>query len=218
MLFFAPLAVLGNAAAAVLRFPEIGAAVLFVPYAALAAVLLFAPARHWPWYVLVGALAHFGAHWPRWSFSWVMLAELANVARALTAAVTLRWIFGGVPRLDSVRSLLAFVAGAVVLAPAVGATIGAASVVFHEPSLPYLDTWAVWFMSNALTGLTLLPALIYAIAAYEKRCQGFAFEKNQMVEALGMIVLLALSCGLAFPLPRAGHCRSCCRCMLLFPP
>ena len=120
--------------------------------------------RHWVWYILVGAVAHFVTHWPQWSLSWVLLADVANIARALTAAVLLRWLFDGPPRLDSVRALALFVVSAAIVAPGRrghdrrrerGAARGIGDV---------WPTWSAWFMSNALTGLTILPAFVLAVS------------------------------------------------------
>ena len=49
LVVFALLALAGNAIGSVLRYPDIGAAVLFLPYAALTAVLVVSPRRHWIW-------------------------------------------------------------------------------------------------------------------------------------------------------------------------
>src|SRR5215831_16235189 len=97
LLLFAPLVLIGNGAGSLLRYPEIGAAVLFPPYAILTAALVVSQRRTWAWYLLVGAVAHFVTHWPQWSLSWVFFADVANVTRALTAAALLRWLFGGPP-------------------------------------------------------------------------------------------------------------------------
>ena len=45
-----------------------------------------------------------------------------------------------------------------------GSTIGAANVVFHGASETYWRPWSAWFVSNALTGLAMLPALVAAFA------------------------------------------------------
>ena len=163
LLLFALVTVLGNELGSVVRYPEAGAAVLFPPYAFLTAALVVSERRHWIWYVLIAAVAHFATNWPQWSLTWVMVADAANLSRALIAAILLRWIFGGPPRLESIRSLALFIGVAAIIAPAVAATIGASNVLLHGTSQPYVLTWSAWYMSNALTGLTLLPALILAI-------------------------------------------------------
>src|SRR5262245_20305860 len=86
---FAVLSLLASYAGPALRYPEVGAAILFPPYAVLTAALAVRSWRHWPWYVLIAAASHVAAHWPQWSLSWVLMSDVANVARALTAALLL---------------------------------------------------------------------------------------------------------------------------------
>ena len=144
LLLFASISLLGNQIGSALRFPELGSAVLFPPYAVLTAALVATPRRHWVWYVIVGATTHAVAHLPHWSLSWVLLADVANIARALVAALLLRWLFGAPPRLDGLRALFLFVLSAVLIAPAVGATLGAANVVLHGASPTYWRPWSQW--------------------------------------------------------------------------
>ena len=58
LLLFAPFALLANEVSSLLRYPELGSAVLFLPYAVLTAALVASPVRDWVWYILVGALLH----------------------------------------------------------------------------------------------------------------------------------------------------------------
>ncbi|HTJ21339.1 MAG TPA: ATP-binding protein [Gemmatimonadaceae bacterium] len=165
LLFFAPIVLLGSEAGSWLRYPEIGSAVLYPPYALLTAVLVLSPRRTWIWYLLVTSVAHFLASWPQWSASWVLVADAANLTRALVAALLLRRVFRGPPRLDGMDAIVRFAASTVLVAPAAAATIGAMNVVFHGSVTTYWRTWAEWYMSNALTGLTLLPALVLGVPA-----------------------------------------------------
>jgi len=197
LLLFVPIALVGNQIGSVLRYPDIGAAVLFPPYAALTAALVVSRRRYWIWYVLAGSLAHLVTHWPHWPLSWVLLADVANIARALTAATLLCWLFGGPPRLDSIRALSLFVVSAVVAAPAVGATIGAANVVLHGAAETYWHPWSAWFVSNALSGLTMLPAFLFAFA-YATGWYRFRIERRRAVEASLLTVALGATCAVAF--------------------
>jgi signal transduction histidine kinase len=204
LLLFAPIVLLGNEVGSLLRYPEIGAAVLFPPYAALTAALIVSARRDWIWYILVGSVAHFVTHWPQWPVSWVLFADLGNVLRALTAVVMLRRLFGGPPRLDSVGALLRFVASAALVAPAVGATIGAANAVLHGASATYWRSWSAWFMSNALTGLTILPVFVPLFSS------DFEFLRRRisprrLAEALALAGALGVTCTVAFLLD--GHNR-----------
>ncbi|HSR91840.1 MAG TPA: MASE1 domain-containing protein, partial [Gemmatimonadales bacterium] len=196
LLLFTPAILMGNAAGTLLRYPEVGAAVLFPPYAILTVALIASARRDWIWYILVGAVAHFGTHWPQWSVSWVLFADVANITRALTAALLLHWAFGGMPRLESVRALGLFILGAVVIAPAVGATLGAADVVLHGGATTFWGPWRGWFMSNALTGLTLLPALVLTINATPSMWSR-RIERRRILEALLLVVALAVTCAVA---------------------
>jgi len=187
-----------------LRYPDVGAAVLFPPYAALTAALVVSSPRHWVWYILAGGVAHFVTHWPHWSVSWVLLADVANVARAITAAVLLRRLFNGPPRLDTLRSLAGFIGGAAVLGPAVGATIGAANVVVHGASPTYWQPWRAWFLSNALTGLTILPAFVLAVGN-RARWRWPLTSRSRTIEAVALAMAVMGTITLAFLVPPVGR-------------
>jgi signal transduction histidine kinase len=204
LLVFALIALLGNEVGSAFRYPAIGSAVLYVPYAVFTAALLVSPRRDWPWYTLIAVAAHFVTHWPQWSVSWVLWADVANVARALTAAGLLRWWLGGAPRLDSIGPLLVFIAVAAFVAPAVGATLGAASVVLHGAAETYWRPWCAWFLSNALTGLTVLPALLLAFACAAD-CRREGFTRERVLEALLVVAALAATCVVAFALSDTGQ-------------
>ena len=204
LILFAAIVLLGNWAGARLRYPQVGSAVLFPPYAALAAALVLTPRRDWIWYIIVGSVAHFATHWPQWTLSWVLFADVANIARAVTAAVLLRWAFGCTPRLDSIRALVLFVGIAVLLAPALGALVGATNVVLHGVS-SFGPAWQAWFMSNALTGLTLLPAFLAAVEILRRPAR--PIERDRVVEIALLVVALALTCALAFLLPTGNRWR-----------
>ena len=208
LLLFAPLILIGSQISSLLQYPPIGSPVLFVPYAVLVAALVAAPRRDWVWYLLVAVTMHFATHFPRWSLSWVLLADLANVARALTAAVLLRWFFDGPPRLNSVSALLRFVASAVLVAPAIGAMIGAANVVLHGTSSSFGKLWASWFMASSLTGLTFLPALVSAAGYYLEGRLPARENRPRAIEGVLLGAALAAACAVAFLLPGMGNWHS----------
>lgn len=202
-MLFLPIALLGNAIGSVLRYPDIGTAILFPPYAALTAILVVSSRRHWLWYIVAGAVAHFVTHWPHWSVSWVLLADVANVARAVTAAALLRRLFNGPPRLDSLSTLARFIVAAAILAPAIGATLGAANVVLHGASPTYWQPWRAWFLSNALTGLTILPAFVLAIGECA-RWHWPLTSPRRTLEAIATSVAVLGTAALAFVVPPVG--------------
>jgi signal transduction histidine kinase len=194
---FAIVALLGNAAGTAFRYPDLGAAIFFPPYAALVTALTLSPRRHWAWYILVGAVAHFTTSWPRWSLSWVLLADVANISRALVAAVLLRALFRGPPRLSSAADLARFVVAGVLVAPAIGATLGAANVVLQTPSSAYWSAWQAWYMSNALTGLTMLPTFVLAVESFVTRRRALD-SAPRVAESAALIIALAATSAVAF--------------------
>ena len=199
-LLFIPLAFLGNEVGPLLRYPDIGAAVLFPPYAILTAALVASRRRDWVWYILVGAVLHGLASWPQWPLSWVLVADLANIVRALVAALLLRRLFRGFPHLEGIPSLSRFLLSAVLIAPAVAATIGAANVVLHGASQSYREAWTAWYLSNALTGLTMLPFLLGAIRSRHEWRRD-RIDPRRAVEALLLAGALIGTSTFAFLLP-----------------
>ncbi len=204
MLLFVPIVLLGNMVGATLRYPEIGSAVVFPPYAMLTAALLLSPKRDWGWYIGFGILAHFAASWPRWSLAWIALSDLANVARALTAVVLIRWSFKGLPRFDSVASLARFGLAAVIVAPMFAATIGAFNPVIHGGPSTYSSTWEAWSLSNALTGLTLLPACVLG-GARIARGAPFRISRWRVLEVAAVTISLIVSASIAFLAPAGSR-------------
>jgi integral membrane sensor domain MASE1 len=159
----------------------------------LTAALVISPRRDWIWYALLGAVAHFATHWPQWSVSWVFGADAANLVRAFSAALALRWLFRGVPRFDNVHDLVLFVVVAVAGAPALGAAIGATNVLLHGAAADFWSPWYAWFISNALTGLTLLPLCLIAGTTI-RRSQPLLVSRRRGLEVLAMTGVFMVLC------------------------
>jgi len=151
LLLYAPMILAANLIGVSLRYPELGSAILFPGYAVLTAAMVASPRREWIWYILIGVFAHTATSVGHWPVSWILFADVANVTRALVAAFLIQRLLGRQPRLDSVPSLLLFVSIAAIVAPAIGAAIGAWNAVLHDPSQSYGRTWNAWFVSNSLT-------------------------------------------------------------------
>jgi signal transduction histidine kinase len=196
LLVFALVALAGNVLGAGLRYSDVGLAVLFPPYAALAAVLIMAPRRDWVWYILVDALAPLAAHWPPWPMSWIMIAAVANATRAVTAAVLFSRFMGGRVRLDSLDALGLSLLSAVLIAPAAGATLGATTALLPGAPTTYWFSWRAWFISNALTGLTMLP-LFLAVFGYVRHSFALRMDRARLLELLAFLIALLLPVSLA---------------------
>src|SRR5262249_41515845 len=119
----------------------------------LVAVLLLTPRRIWP-AVLVAGLAGFAVYDVQESLtiraiSWLLVADSIEI---LVAALGVTYVFDGVPRLNSVRSLANYSFFAVILPPIV---VASAAVTAIEG-----DSWWVGFFTEALALLTLTPAIL----------------------------------------------------------
>jgi len=119
----------------------------------LVAVLLLTPRKVWP-AVLVAGLAGFALYdvqeaLPIRAIGLLLVADSLEI---LVAALGVTYVFGGVPRLNSVKSLAKYSLFAGMLAPVFVASAAASAL--EE------DSWWVGFFTEALALLTLTPAIL----------------------------------------------------------
>ncbi len=119
----------------------------------LVAVLLLTPRRVWP-AVLVAGLAGFALYDVQEALPIRAIGSLlvADSIEILVAALGVTYVFGGVPRLNSVKSLAKYSLFAVVLAPVVVASAAASALAG--------DSWWVGYFTEALALLTVTPAIL----------------------------------------------------------
>jgi PAS domain-containing protein len=111
----------------------------------------------------------------------------------LTAAFCLSYSFGAVPRLNSLRSRAKCSFFAVVLAPFAGALVGAVA-----GADSYWTNWRIYFLSEALAYLTLLPAILGWI---DKRSAWAQKSRAYYVEAAALLAAVVLFGYLTFVAP-----------------
>jgi signal transduction histidine kinase/ActR/RegA family two-component response regulator len=179
---------LGACAGIWLRFANLGAAVLYVPYALVTAALLRTRPRHWPVVLLAATAGSYAPHrYGGASVGFVLLAELVNHARAILAAIGLRRFAAGRARLESLRGMVTYLVIAVFVAPGAAAFGGAAVVSWLRTSPRFWLIWQQWWLSNALTGLILLPLLTFE---FRRRADGLRISAARFTEGLLLAVLL----------------------------
>jgi PAS domain S-box-containing protein len=83
------------------------------------------------------------------------LLVLSDTVEVLAAALCLSYAFGGVPRLNNVRALAKFSLFGVILPPFIGAFCVALAA-----NRNYWMSWRVYFFSEAIVYLTLVPAIL----------------------------------------------------------
>jgi PAS domain S-box-containing protein len=151
---------LGYALGALLRYPDTGTVVLFPPYAVLVTALLLSPQRHWWAFLAAGLVAHIFSGFHERPLTWLLLADTANIARALVAVWGVRQFADQPARFDTLRNASVFIVFAVALAPVLAAVLGAGVVVSYDSAADYWRIWREWVLANALAALTMIPILV----------------------------------------------------------
>jgi PAS domain S-box-containing protein len=136
------------------------------------------------------ALADLQAGVPLSSIAWFIPG---NTLEVLIAAIGVRYCFGGLPRLNSVRALAKYSFFAIVLAPFAGAFLSA-----HGIGRYYWTSWKIVFLSEVLAFVTVTPALLSWVS--EGRV---LMRKSRALHLEGVILIAGLvlvSC-VVFTLP-----------------
>jgi PAS domain S-box-containing protein len=155
------------------KFPPHYISPLWPTGAILFSVLVVTPIRHWWAYtfaayftsVLNDARAGFPIS--------AILFVAAGIIEISIAAVGVRRFAGGLRAFDSLRSLVAYIIVAVVLAPLVSAFVAA----FAGTTENYWFFWRVWYLSEALAYLTLAPAILTWIASARATFKNILFAR-----------------------------------------
>ena len=180
-----------------IRFPDIGAAILFLPYAIVTAVLWRASPRRWWIFLLAGSLGDLHPHrLGGATVAFALGAEVVNWLRAVLAAIGLRRFVGRSGRLESLRRMVVYLVVAVLLAPGVAALGGAWLVTATHRSPSFWLAFQQWWFSNAITGLTLLPLLAFDVGKLRERLR--AVSPRMMAEAWLLALMLLAAGALVF--------------------
>jgi len=143
-----------------LRLPPATPSIVWPPNSILTATLLLTPTRRWWIYLLAALPAHLAAELPVLApASLVVALYVTNCLEALIGAASVRVLSDAPARFDTLPRVAAFVVGAGLLGPFLSSFVDAGAVagLKHEPY------WAVWqtrFLSNVLTELFLVPAIV----------------------------------------------------------
>jgi PAS domain S-box-containing protein len=160
----------------------------------LVSILLLVPQRMWPILIAAAFAASLLYNMQTGlTIRWSALLILSDTVEVLTAALCLRYAFGGVPRLNSVRALAKFSLFAVVLAPFIGAFAVALAT-----NRNYWATWRISFFSEAIVYLTLMPAILGWFSKGPARGQK---SRAYYLEAAALIAGLAVFGYLTFAAP-----------------
>ena len=136
---------------------------VFFPAAGVTvAALLLVPRRWWPIVLAATFVSELAADLILGEGAVTAIGSaLANTAEPLLGAVVVLRTTGGCPRLSHRRDLAAFVLGAAVVGPALGALIGAMATRFTHPHGPFFTVFARWWTGDAL-GVLIVGSVILA--------------------------------------------------------
>jgi PAS domain S-box-containing protein len=156
----------------------------------LVSVLLLVPRKMWP-VIIAAALTAFAlsdlqSGVPFRSIIWLLLGTTMQV---LTATLCLSYFFDGVPRFTSVKALAKYSFAAVILAPLVGAFVGAPA--FRGE---YWTNWRIIFSSQAIAFLTLMPAVLGWLGkwpTWRQKSHAYFVEEAVLVCALAFLGYIA---------------------------
>jgi len=147
-----------------LCFPDSKVSLFFPPHAVLVSVLLLVPTRHWWVYTLAAIGSHFvatqQAHWPP---LYALHCEVFDAVQNVFTAAGLRIFIKAPFKLITLRDAIIFVLIAVVMVPFATAFWGAAFTISNHFGTRYWVEWRNLGISNAVTAIVLVPAILLGI-------------------------------------------------------
>ena len=157
----------------------------------LVAVLLCASRRLWPMLLLAGFLGFF-IYDVRAGLTLrsTLLLLCSDTVEILVAAFGLYYVFGGMPRLNSINSLCRYLLVAVLLSP-----LSAAFVSPLALGSSYWLSWRICFLTEALAQLTITPAILGWVTMAGS---SFWKRRSQFLEATALMVGLITLAFLTF--------------------
>ena len=175
-----------------LCFPNSKVSLLFPPHAVLVVVLLLVPVRHWWAYTLATVIAHFiatqQAHWP---VLYALHCEAFDAVQNVLAAAGIRLFIKSPLNRITLRDAIVFVLIAVIIVPFGTAFWGAAFTISNGFGTNYWVEWRNLGISNGVTAVVLVPALL--LVANRLSGRGGRVAPIRMIEgslvALGIVVV-----------------------------
>ena len=137
----------------------------WLPSGIYLAGLLLTETRRWPVLFLVAFPATLISDLIHLSEFWVSVGFfLANSAEAFTGAWLIRYRVAARPSLLNIRQFFGFLGYGAILAPAVGATLGAAVIFAVGMSHAFGAPWLTWWASESIGILLVAPVLLTSLA------------------------------------------------------
>jgi len=137
----------------------------WLPSGVYLAGLLLSETRRWPWVVLAAFtttlasdLLHLNNFWMSAGFG------VGNAIEAILGAWLIRRFVAARPSLRKIQEFFGFVGFGAILAPVVGASLGATVVLASGASHVFGASWLTWWASESIGILLVAPALLTTLA------------------------------------------------------
>ncbi|MGH7310240.1 MAG: MASE1 domain-containing protein, partial [Candidatus Rokuibacteriota bacterium] len=174
----------------ILRFPPATPSVMWPPNAILTATLLLAPPRRWWIYLLAAFPAHLAAELGAFPVPLVLTFFVTNCSEAVLAALGVRWFSDAPARFDTLRRVTVFILAAVLLAPYLSSFPDAAAVTALKGGESYWVIWRTRFVSNVLTELTLVPAIVTLVTLGPSWIRHASFRRRMAAAILAFALII----------------------------
>jgi signal transduction histidine kinase len=153
-----------------MTFPDSKVSLFFPPHAVLVSILLLVPTRHWWAYTLAAACSHyFATQQAGWPPLYALHAEIFDAAQNVLTAAGIRLFIKSPFNRITLREAIIFVLIAVVILPVGTAFWGAAFTVSNGFGTEYWVEWRNLGVSNAVTAIVLVPAILVGVHAFREK-------------------------------------------------
>jgi len=157
-----------------LCFPDSKVSLFFPPHAVMVSILLLVPTRQWWTFVLAAAGAHFFAtQQANWPTLYSLQCEAFDAVKYILTAAGIRFFVKSPFHLISLREAILFVLVAVIVIPFVMAFWGATFTIAYRFGASYWVEWLKLGISNGVTTLVLVPAILVGVHQLHAHNSGF---------------------------------------------
>jgi PAS domain S-box-containing protein len=172
---------------------------LWPPNVVLFCALLLSSPQRWGLFIAAAFPAHVAAELGVGMYPLQLLVAFAtNCAVAIINAVGVKHFLGDPPWFGSIRKACIYVLIAALAGPMVAALGGAFVPLMSSGSVAgYWDSWAFWYLSNAVGSVTLAPIIMILLSAPRNRLRS-QFTIRSSIEILLLGLALGTVCAVAF--------------------
>ena len=167
-----------------LLIPDLFIAPIRLSIGVACVALLLAPRSSWWLYVLALLPFHLWQRNPTNGVTIAMQYFAASAIGALVSATLMRWWIGERPRLDNLKTCIAFLVTVVLAGPIIGATIGTASIVRRDLTVSGATTWETWLFAESVGCLVAVPVALAFVAWRERAQSSRTFSAADTAEAV----------------------------------